>query len=311
MNFCRFEYRFRFIGIEAIDKLGSFVKNASKRFGRYGQTRDPKFFPFHVLLLALYTKTMQEFDEIAPFYDIMYSDRCDDLSMYLDFVREFGGPVLECGCGTGRILFAIAKTGTEIWGIDSSEKMLNAARVKRQNLPLEIKDKIRLSQQDMKGFELDHAFKLCIVPFRAFLHLLTSEDQNKALHQINRHLEKNGYLIIDIFAPSHELLAKESTTVRFDQKFNSATGQKFNLTDKVTYEHAKQLLHVERHYEAVDDKDIVVPKIMPFTLRYIFRYEMQALLEKNGYQIEEVFGYFDRRPYDYKSGEMIFVAQKK
>ena len=35
---------------------------------------------------------MQEFDEIAPFYDVMYSDRHDDLMMYLDFVRQFGGP---------------------------------------------------------------------------------------------------------------------------------------------------------------------------------------------------------------------------
>ncbi len=254
---------------------------------------------------------MQEFDEIAPFYDVMYSDRHDDLMMYLDFVRQFGGPVLECGCGTGRILFSVAVTGIEIWGIDSSEKMLTAAQVKVQNLRPEIKQKIRLSQQDMRNFQIDHFFKLCIVPFRAFLHMLTADDQNRALSQINRHLEKDGYLIIDIFAPSHELLAKQTTTIRFDQKVNCETGKKFSLTDKVTYEHAKQLLHVERHYEEVGDKDLANRKIMPFTLRSIFRYEMQALLEKNGFQIKEVFGHFDKRPYDYKSGEMIFVAQKK
>ena len=68
---------------------------------------------------------------------------------------------------------------------------------------------------------------------------------------------------------------------------------------------------MERHYEEVGDKDLANRKIMPFTLRYIFRYEMQALLEKNGFQIKEVFEHFDKRPYDYKSGEMIFVAQKK
>ena len=88
---------------------------------------------------------MQEFDEIAPFYDVMYSDRHDDLMMYLDFVRQFGGPVLECGCGTGRILFSIAETGIEILGIDSSAKMLTAARIKVQHLCRAIKQQIRLS----------------------------------------------------------------------------------------------------------------------------------------------------------------------
>jgi len=266
--------------------------------------------PFHVWLLTFPVKAMEEFDEIAALYDVMYSDRRDDLAMYLGFVKEFGGPVLECGCGTGRILFTIAETGVEIWGIDSSEKMLNLAWKKLQNLSPKVKQNICLSQQDMRHIQLDRLFKLCIVPFRAFLHLLTADDQNKALNLIHTHLEKDGHLIIDIFAPRHDLLAKETTTVRFDKKVNSETGQKFNLTDKVSYEHDKQLLHVERHYEGISDEDLANRKVMPFTLRYIFRYEMQALLEKNGFQVNEVFGQFDKRPYDYKSGEMIFVAQK-
>lgn len=254
---------------------------------------------------------MREFDEIAAFYEIMYSDRRDDVAMYLDFVSQFGGPVLECGCGTGRILLPIAETGAEIWGIDNSKKMLAIARANLLKLRHELRQNVRLIQQDMKDFQLDYAFELCIIPFRAFLHLLTVDNQNQALRQIYKHLLKEGHLILDIFAPSHELLAKEATTIRFDQKVNRQTGQKFNLTDKVSYEHTDQLIHVERHYEHLDAEGIVSRKVMPFTMRYVFRYEMQALLEKNGYLVKEVYGHFDKRPYDYKSGEMIFVAQKK
>ncbi|MFQ5485993.1 MAG: class I SAM-dependent methyltransferase [Desulfobacterales bacterium] len=253
---------------------------------------------------------MNEFDEIAAFYDIMYSDRRADVTMYLDLATTIGGPILECGCGTGRVLFPVAEKGIEIWGIDSSEKMLDIARSKLHKLPLDLRENVRLSWQNMLDFKLDETFKLCIIPFRAFLHLLTPEDQNKALKRIHRSLESGGYLVIDIFAPSHEMLAKETTTIRSDEKVNSRTGQRFNLTDKVSYDHTHQLLHVERHYEHLNGTDVVCHKIMPFTLRYVFRYEMQALLEKNGYQIKEVFGQFDKRPYDYKSGEMIFVAQK-
>lgn len=253
---------------------------------------------------------MSEFDEIAAFYDVMYSDRREDVTMYVDFATIIGGPILECGCGTGRVLFPVAEKGIEIWGIDSSEKMLDIARSKLYKLPVDLRKNVRLRLQNMLDFEIDKTFKLCIIPFRAFMHLLTPEDQNKALRRIHRSLESDGHLVIDIFAPSHEMLAKEKTTIRTEEKVNSVTGQRFNLTDKVSYDHTDQLIHVERHYEHLKGGEVLCHKVMPFTLRYTFRYEMQALLEKNSYRIKNVFGQFDKRPYDYKSGEMIFVAQK-
>ncbi len=44
-------------------------------------------------------------------------------------------------------------------------------------------------------------------------------------------------------------------------------------------------------------------------MRYIFRYEMEYLLEKEGFKVIDVFGTFDKKPYNYVSGEMIFVAK--
>ena len=266
---------------------------------------------FHVSLLTFAVIAMQEFDEIAPFYDVMYSDRHDDLMMYHDFVRQFGGPVLECGCGTGRILFSIAETGIEIWGIDSSEKMLTAARVKVQNLCTEIKQKIRLSQQDMRNFQIDHFFKLCIVPFRAFLHMLTADDQNRALSQINRHLEKDGYLIIDIFAPSHELLAKQTTTIRFDQKVNCETG-------KSSLSPIKSLMSMLNSFCMWSGitrrwviKTLPIAKSCLSPSAIFSDMKCRRFLKKMASKLKAVFGHFDKRPYDYKSGEMIFVAQKE
>lgn len=254
---------------------------------------------------------MYEFDEIADYYDAMYSDRIDDVHFYLDLAHEVGGPVLECGCGTGRILLPIAESGIEIVGLDGSQAMLSIAEEKVQKLEVEFRNRVQLSHQDMREFALDRCFRLCMVPFRAFLHLLTVEDQNKALRQIHQHLLPEGKLVLDVFVPSYEILAQGKTTIRIEHKYNHSTGRQFAILDHVRYEHASQLIRVERYYEEVDETGLVRRKVMPFTLRYVFRYEMQAQLEKNGFRIQEVFGQFDKRPYDYKSGEMIFVAEKE
>lgn len=253
---------------------------------------------------------MNEFDHIASFYDTMYSGRKDDVNFYVNLSKDIGGPVLECGCGTGRVLLPIAKSGLEIWGIDGSRAMLDVANTKLTRLKPEIQTRIHMSHQDMRDFHLKQSFSLCIVPFRAFLHLLTIEDQEKALGQMHKHLKRNGILVLDIFAPSYKLLADESATIRIGEKLNPETGQNFTIMDHVRYEHDRQLIHVERFYEEVGESGQVIRKVMHFSLRYIFRYEMQVLLEKNGFKLRDVFGHFDKRPYDYESGEMIFVAEK-
>lgn len=253
---------------------------------------------------------MNEYDEIAPYYDSMYADRTEDVDFYLNWARDHGGPVLECGCGTGRILVPIANAGIEIWGLDASQEMLRLARKKVEKLARNVREKIQLFAQDIRNFDIGRTFQLCFVPFGAFLHLLTIDDQDRTLQRLRQHLRTDGRLVIDLFAPSYELLAQKECTLDIEEKVNLETGCRFTITDYTRYEHAAQLIHVERVYEEIDDEGGLTRKVLPFKLRYVFRYEMQALLEKNGFRVSEVFGTFDKRPYDYYSGEMIFVAKK-
>ena len=65
-------------------------------------------------------------DVTARYYDESYGTVGADVSFYRDLAIESGGPVLELGCGTGRILLAIATARPEmsITGIDTSSAML-------------------------------------------------------------------------------------------------------------------------------------------------------------------------------------------
>src|SRR5882672_8054666 len=116
---------------------------------------------------------------IADYYDEspVVSERLQDVAFYREAVREFGDPVLELGCGTGRIMMALADAGKRITGLDLSERMLERAVKKRAALNKEARERVHLVQGDMARFDLGETFRLVIIPFRPFQHLLEVQQQ--------------------------------------------------------------------------------------------------------------------------------------
>ena len=76
------------------------------------------------------------------------------------------------------------------------------------------------------------------------------------------------------------------------------------------YNLKKQTLKENRFYEWTDKQGKFHRHSWSFELSYLFRYEAELLLEKYGFKVEQVFGDFDKLPYNYYSGEQIFVAKK-
>src|SRR5260370_29589963 len=111
---------------------------------------------------------------IADYYDEspVVGRRLQDVAFYRDAVREFGDPVLELGCGTGRITIALSEAGKRITGLDLSGRMLERAVKKRAALRVEARERLHLIQGDMARFDLGETFRLGIIPFPPFRHLL-------------------------------------------------------------------------------------------------------------------------------------------
>ena len=140
---------------------------------------------------------------IADYYDStpILTERTQDVAFYLNAAKKYGGPVLELGCGTGRITIAIAETGLRITGLDLSSRMLARASEKRAALGREVRDRVRLVQGDMTQFDLGEKFRSILIPFRPFQHLLELEQQMACLHCAKRHLTPDGRLIVDFSRP--------------------------------------------------------------------------------------------------------------
>jgi SAM-dependent methyltransferase len=153
-----------------------------------------------------------EYASIAELYDhiIPYQNR-PDVNFFVEAARDAGGPVLEVGCGTGRILIPTARAGVEISGLDLSEHMLAVCRERLKAEPKPVRSRVKLVKGDMRQFELARTFSLVTLPFRPFQHLTTVEDQLACLDCIRRALAKGGKLILDIFNPSLEALARQNT----------------------------------------------------------------------------------------------------
>ena len=245
----------------------------------------------------------------ADTYDSVHT-LTEDIAFWVEEAQGSGGPVLELGCGTGRVALPIAQAGVSLVGLDSSSAMLRVARAKARKLRLG-SDLPRFVKGDMRDFSLDgQQFPLIIVPFRSFQLLLSVADQYQALAAIREHLEPAGRVVIDLFVPDlGQTEGDSSMPVPSRERIDSATGHRVLIGDQNTYDPFNQILNVRNIVEELDEGGGLVRKVYKdYQLRYIYRFEMQHLLAASGYDVVDVYGAFDREPLDESSTEMIWVA---
>ncbi len=251
----------------------------------------------------------------ATFYDSCFQGVEGDVQFYLEEARKAGAPVLEIGCGTGRILLPIAEAGMTVVGLDRSPTMLSILRRKLASCSAETQSRVGLVEGDMRNFSLGQRFKLVMIPFRAFLHLLTSKDQRQALTCIHEHLTDDGWLVFNVFDPDLELIAAHlgplGSALKKDSEFiHPDTGRRVVMWFTGQYDPERQMLDGSFIFEELDEQGRVVAKTYsPLTLRYVHRYEMRYLLELCGYKVEALYGDFRRGPFRHGK-EQIWVARK-
>ena len=253
---------------------------------------------------------------IPEFYDhvVPYTTR-QDVAFYVEAARESGGPVLELGCGTGRVLIPTARAGIETVGFDLSAGMLEACQRRLRAEPPELRDRVTLHRGDMRNFDLGRTFRLVTIPFRPFQHLVTVDDQLACLSAIRRHLAAEGRLVFDVFNPSIHNLAKPADGAETDEE------PSFTLPDGRTVIRRHRMLHRDL-IQQVNTGELIYyvthpdggqeRLVHPFQMRCIFRFEAEHLLTRAGFIVDKVYSDFDRSPYGARyPGELIFVARRQ
>lgn len=249
----------------------------------------------------------------AELYDLVSPGAPGDVDFYREEAERAGSPILELACGTGRILLPLARAGLEITGVDISQPMLSVARRKIETEPPEVRDRIRLLEGDMRDFSLGREFNLALVAYSSFLHMITPEEQRKALLRIREHLGRDGRLIISMFDPRIDIIEAHTgpagTSPRRIADFvRPDTGRRVIVWDSRTYNLGAQTADQYRIFEELDDGGRVTSTTYnKVSLRWSYRWEMQYLFELCGYEVEALYSDFHRSPFTYGNQQVWVV----
>lgn len=257
----------------------------------------------------------EEYAFVADLYDHItpYRDR-PDVAFFVEAATAAGSPVLEVGCGTGRVLIPTARAGVEVVGLDLSPHMLAVCRHRLQEESEAVRGRVRLVEADMRNFDLGSRFTLATIPFRPFQHLLTVEDQLSCLASIRRHLTDEGGLILDLFNPSLDFLVNRPVGEELDDEppFTTPDGRtvirrhKTVAIDRFQQVGHYELIHYVSHPDGRHER-----LVQAFPMRYLFRFEAEHLLARAGFTLEHVYADYDKSPYGSKyPGELLMVARR-
>ncbi len=253
------------------------------------------------------------FPDLPAIYDSVpaYVTR-HDVQFYVEEARDAGN-VLEVGCGTGRILLPIARSGRSIDGLDASRKMLERCRTKLLAEPDAIRDRVTLHRGDARSFDLGRQFDLVTAPFRVVQHLTTIDDQLAFLESAARHLAPGGRLVFDVFNPNFAALVSADGTEREDTPETSLPdGRSLRRAGRVSrVRWIDQVSEIELiYYVSREPGGNTERLVQSFEMRWFLRAELVHLLARGGFRVCSIYGDFDRAALTDTSPEQIVCAER-
>lgn len=242
------------------------------------------------------------------FYDVWVKDVVGDVDFYVRRAREAEGPMVELGVGTGRIAIPTALTGKHVFGVDVSSAMLAEGR-KRASIA-GLADRITFLEADMRLHVADPPVSLVTIPYRAFLHMLTTADQLACLDAARRSLLPGGRLILNMFVPDPSVVVAQDRRRNMHSEYTDDRGRRCELWVIPEYEVTTQRITIRASIEAYEGERLVETTETDLPVRMVYRYEMEHLLVRSGFEVEALYGDFDERPLTEDCREMIWVARR-
>ena len=219
--------------------------------------------------------------------------------------RRTGGPVLELGCGTGRVAIPLAQDGHDVVGLDRSPAMLARAErhARREGVTL------RLVEGDMRSFSFSEAFPLIAIPFNTFL-MLAPSDRWACLARVREHLAPTGLLAVDCFQPDPEHIVGHDGTVREEwTRHDPESGR--DVTKFSSSRANVDQVDLRWWFEELDDDGHPTRWQRATSLHYMYRREAELMFSAAGFELEALHGDYDGSPAGSMSPKLLVVARRR
>ena len=245
---------------------------------------------------------------IADYYDaenerLTWLQR--DVPFFLRKLPRAPQDVLELATGTARAAIPIAQAGHRVVGVDYAQEMLDIGRRKRDAVGLGERE-LSLVHGDVMELDLARKFDWVAIFFNTFLGFTTLQQQDAVLQVVRKHLKSRGRFWLDIFQPNLALMAAdESRGIDPAVFYVPHLNRTVFMSVDVKRDPSRQLQQVTFNYRWFDERGRERKQKTRFDLTFIFPRELQILLERNGFRIDEIFGDHDGKPLNADSPRII------
>ena len=247
-------------------------------------------------------------DEYAPFYDWENARTLGrrDVPFWTRTLLREAMPTLELGCGTGRLLMPMARTGVPMVGIDRSQPMLERALARAKRLPLP--QRPRILRGDIRQLPFPtRTFGVVMAPYGLLQSLLRESDLESTLRDVARVLTKGGLLGIDL-VPDLPTWAEYSRRVSL--KGRAADGARVTLVESVRQDRRKRLTIFDEEF--IEQRgQRVVRHTFSLTFRTLTVPEVVARVEAAGFTVETLAGDYRGTPWTPASDVWLIQARRR
>jgi SAM-dependent methyltransferase len=247
-------------------------------------------------------------------YDWEYRRRRDDVRFYGTLADERGGPVLDVGCGTGRLMLPLLRAGHTVVGVDRSAPMLASAAARVRRLGADGRRRALLVRGDMTALPVGkRRFAFAVAAFHTVQHCETDGELVRFFRGAAAALIPGGWLAFDTFAPTRRFIERRgpSGKTRFR---DPRTGRPTIYSESHRLD--GRVLAMTFHYRplAAGRKSAPAARSVELRHRLLQPREIEALLAKAGLDLVATWGGFDGRPLDPddESGEQhVYLARNR
>jgi len=252
-------------------------------------------------------------DAFARLYDVDLVEDPGDLDLYLSLAARTGDPILELGCGTGRVAVPLAAAGHQVTAVDIDPAMLGRARRRADAAGTATGGRIEFIEADMLGLDLPSAgsFRLAIIALNSLFVLATRAAQREAFATMTRHLVTGGLAVVDIWLPDADDLARfDGRLILEYERHDPVSNALVTKIAAAQHDAASGIVNLTSIYEEGEQGASPARFVRRDALRLVSADELRDFAESAGLEVETLAGGYDLEPLGAGSERAIIVARR-